>query len=341
MKRRIVIATHIFIESFSQALRDYLLREKNEVLFIGQPLFGNPLSWTMDAIDTFWQVIKTGKKYDIYIGVNNLNTFIGLQLRRFGVVHKTIYSSVDYAHERFNNRLLNNLYHWLDYYCLRNADIVWNSSPAMVLEREKRGIPKKYREKQVAVSDGTDPVKRVPFNKRNRYEIAFVGHFVDGMGLEMLISSFAEIKKQIPQVKLLMIGGGPIEEKLKQLAKNQKDIEFTGIILNLKEVYSRITKSMIGIAPYEKNKYTPNTDPGKIKLYLACGLPIVMTRVPLVADLIDKKKCGIVLEPGDKKAFVNSVIKLLKNEDLLKKCITNSIPVAKEYLWSNVFKKVI
>ena len=341
MKKRIVIATHIFIESFSQALRDYLLREKNEVLFIGQPLFGNPFSWTIDAIDTFWQVIKTGKKYDIYVGVNNLNTFIGLQLRRLGVVRKTIYSSVDYAQERFSNKFLNNLYHWLDYYCLKNADIVWNSSPAMVAEREKRGVEKKYRSKQVSVSDGTDPVKQIPFQKRNRYEIVFVGHFIEGMGLEMLIEVFPEIKKQIPEAKLLMIGGGPIEKKLKGLAENQKDIEFTGIISNLKDVYLKITKSMIGVAPYEMNKYTQNTDPGKIKLYLACGLPIVMTRVPLVANLIDKSKCGIVLEAGNRKAFISSVVKLLKNEKLLKQYVENSKPIAKEYLWSNIFKKVI
>lgn len=303
MKRKIVIATHVFIESFSQALRDCLLREKNEVLFIGHPLFGDPLTWLVEAIDTFWQVVKRRKKYDIYIGINNLNTFVGIQLRNLGFVKKTIYSSVDYAQDRFDNKFLNDLYHWLDYYCLRNADIVWNSSPAMVLEREKRGISKKYREKQIAVSDGTDPVKQVPFNKRNRYEIVFVGHFREGMGLEMLVSSFAEIKKYVPHAKLLMIGGGPIEEKLKQLAKNQKDIEFTGVILNLKDVYPRITRSMIGVAPYERNKYTQNTDPGKIKLYLACGLPIVMTRVPLVANMIDKKKVWNCFRARRQKSF--------------------------------------
>lgn len=340
MKRKIVIATHIFIQSFSQALRDYLLGKKEDVYFIGQPLFGNVITWTWSSLDTFWKVVKTGKKYDIYIGVDNLNAFIGIQLKQLGFVKKVIYASIDYSQIRFANPILNNIYHWFDYYCLRNADIVWNSSPVMVKEREKRGIPKKYRGKQIAVSDGTDRVKRVPFEKRHRYEIVFIGHFKEGMGLEMLIQSFPEIKRQVPKVKLLMIGGGPIEDKLKKIAKGQ-EIEFTGLMFDLRDVYARITKSIIGIAPYEKNNMTENTDPGKIKLYLACGLPIVMTRVPLVANEIESKECGIVVEPGNKEEFISSVIKLLENESLIKKMIKNSEPVARKYLWSNVFKKVI
>lgn len=72
MKIKIVISTYVFMESFSRALRDYLLREK-EMLFVGNPLFGNPLPWSIDAIDTFWQVVKRRRKHDVYFVMNYLN----------------------------------------------------------------------------------------------------------------------------------------------------------------------------------------------------------------------------------------------------------------------------
>lgn len=335
-----VIATHVFTPGTSQALCNYLVKNKKNVLFIQHSIFGNILTWTFGMIDTFWKVLSSKKKYDLYIGFDNLNAFIGIWLRKIGVIPKVIFMTADYSHARFKNKILNSVYHWFDYYCLKNADFVWNSSSVMIKEREKRGISIKYRKKQIMVPDGTDEVKKISFKKRHRYEIVFVGHLKEGMGLEMLIESFPEVVKQITKAKLIIIGSGPIENKLRDKAKGQ-NIEFKGFIGNLDKVYSIITKSMIAIAPYDRNSLSENTDPGKVKLYLSAGLPMVLTRVPLIAREIEKYKCGIIIEPGNRKKLVLSIINLLKNEKTIKNYIDNVKNLSEKYKWSKIFTEAL
>lgn len=336
MRKKVVIATHVFTPGTSQAFKNYCNKKKFETLFIGHSVFGNVLTWGFGTLDTFWKVLKTGRKYDLYVGFDNLNAFVGIQLKKLGRVKKIIFMTPDYSHTRFKNPILNNIYHLLDYYCLRNSDFVWNSSSVMVYEREKRGISKKYRTKQIMVPDGTDVVEQVPFAKRNRYEIVFVGHLKTGMGLELLISEFRKIQSKIPKAKLLIIGSGPIESKLRQMAKGL-NIEFTGFIGNLPKVYKLITKSMIAVAPYEKNTLSENTDPGKVKLYLSAGLPMVITKVPLVALEIAKEECGIAVNPSKSEEFGKALLKLLTNENLLKQYIKNTQKLTKKYAWDNIF----
>lgn len=346
MFKNVVIASHVFSPGTSQALRDYLLKEGKDVLFIGHPLFGNIFTWTIGALDTIWQVLRAGKKFDSYVGSNNLNAFIGIILRKMGFVKKVIFFTPDYSHQRFKNKLLNNFYHWLDYYCLKNADLVWNSSTTMPVdpimrEREKRGVPPKYRSKQIQVPDGTDPVEQVPFDKINRYEIGFVGHLKKGMGLELLIDAFLEIIKQIPQAKLLIIGSGPMEEKLREKAKGL-NIELTGFMGDLSQVYKRLSKCALGIAPYEddSSNISRYSDPGKVKNYLSVGLPMVITMVPQIAFEIGREKCGIAIN-YNKDELVEAVVRLLKNETLLKSYRKNTLKLAKKYSWDNIFDKTL
>jgi len=341
----VIIATHVFSPGTSQALRDYLLREGKDVLFIGHPLFGNVFTWTLGALDTIWQVIKTRKRFDLYVGSNNLNAFTGIVLRRIGLLKKVIFFTPDYSHQRFKNKLLNNFYHWLDYYCLKNADLVWNSSAVMPVdpimrERERRGVPPKYRSKQIQVSDGTDPAERLSFDKINRYEVGFVGHLKKGMGVELLIDVFPEITKQIPEAKLLIIGSGPIEEKLRIQAQGLNNIEFTGFMGELSQVYKRLSKCAIGVAPYEEGTTSQYSDPGKVKVYLSVGLPMVITKVPQVAFEIDREKCGIAINYG-RNELIEAVVRLLKDETLLREYRNNAVRLAEKYSWDKIFERAL
>ena len=344
-KKSIVIASHVFSYGTSQALRDYLLKEKWDVLFIGHNLFGNIFTWTVGVFDTFIRVVLKFRKYYLFMGSNCLNAFVGIILRKIGFVEKVIFFTPDYSQQRFKNRMLNNLYHWLDYYCLKEADLVWNSSSIMpidlmVKEREKRGIPTKYRDKQIPVPDGTDEFRQLSLEQINRFEIGFVGHLKEGMGIELLIDAMPDIKREIPEVKLVIIGSGPIEKYLREKAKDKEYIKFTGFIGDIKCVYDRLSKCAIGIAPYEPGTISQYTDPGKVKVYLTVGLPIVITKVPQVAFEIDKEKCGIAID-FDRKQLIDAVIKLLKDDEVLKQYRENTKIMSEKYRWSNIFKRAL
>ena len=159
------------------------------------------------------------------------------------------------------------------------------------------------------------------------------------MGLELLIESFPEIEKKIPEVKLTIIGNGYMEKKLKDLARGL-NIEFKGFIGDLSDVYKVITKAVIGLAIYNENGMMEFTDPAKVKLYLSAGLPIIVTRVPQIATEIENKKCGITID-YNKEELKNAIVRLLKNQELLKKYSDNALILSKKYLWSNIFREAL
>lgn len=51
--------------------------------------------------------------------------------------------------------------------------------------------------------------------------LGFIGSFYDYEGLDVLIAALPEIRSALPNVRLLLVGGGPEEARLKQLAQDR------------------------------------------------------------------------------------------------------------------------
>ncbi len=336
--KKIVIATHFLTYGKSQAFYNYLKKHtKHEVLYISHPILGNVFTWAIGAIDTFYQVLKTSKKYDIYFGSNDLNASIGLILRKIGTVKKVIYYNDDSPPNRFNNRLVNRFYHWLDLYCVKQADYVWNNSERMVIDREKKGLPKKYRAKQIEVPMGLDKYSPKPFRDINPYHIGFSGHLAGERGIELLITIANNVHAYIPQMKLIVIGDGPILDTLKTMA-DPGAVTFLGHIYNPQKVRNILSKCAIGIAPYKPDSYMAYTDPAKIKVYLSAGLPVITTHVPAIAKDIQKLNCGVVVDFNQKK-LETAIEKCLLDSKKLKLMRKNVHKLAKKYEYKAMFDK--
>lgn len=340
----VVIATHVFAFGTSQGLRDYCNRKGFDVLFIGHPLFGTVWTWFMGSIDTIWQVVCTGKKYDVYVGSNNLNATIGLLLRLVGRVRKVVYFSPDWVVDRFRNPFLNRLYHWLDYICVAYCDITWNSSVVMPIdpmmrEREKLGYPRALRKKQIQVSDGTEVIPLPPMARIDRWKIGFIGHLRPGMGVELLLKAMPFVLKKIPKASMLIMGSGPLEKQFRKQAIGLP-IEFTGFMADIKEVYTRLSRCAIAVAPYEPGTISEYTDPGKVKSYLTSGLPIVITDVPRVAQDIKSKKAGVVATYAPE-PFADAIISMLSDTGKLQVYRKNALRLRDEYSWDKLFDRAI
>lgn len=368
------IVTHVYATGPAFRLEEYLQKKVKSLIFIGHPFsytkdnrsfirkykdgklikeeqfvcWKGPeiFFWIKDLLLTLWWAIKDINKIDYFIGVDNLNAFSGYILKLLGKVKKIIFYTIDYIPERFDNKLLNSLYHYLDRFAVKESVKVWNLSSIMVEEREKRGVSSKYRDRQITVPIGTDISKRVAmFDKIDKYKIVFMGHLREGQGVELLIEAMPEIIKKEAKAHLLLIGGGPLEEKFKKIVeiKNlDRNVKFTGFIKEYIEVEKLLSDASVAVAPYADNDktYTRYTDPGKPKDYLASGIPVVITKVPQVAYEIEKNKCGIAIN-YDKKELAEAIIKLLTNKALLFEFRKNSLKMAKKYTWNKIFNKAI
>ena len=372
--QKIVIVTHEMFYGVPHALRDYLLNKKvSKVIFIGLPLVEQKVSsftlykngeifvqkrklqyvsgvfsYILDFFLILYWHIKQREKYDIFIGVDVLNCFAGLVLKRLNVINKVFFYALDFSPVRFSNHLLNFIYHKMEVICIKNADEVWNVSPMIAQGRETfLYIPqKKYPQKVVHSGVWNDKIKKFPFSKVKKHQLLFLGHLLEKQGLQMVLQAIPLIVKKIPSFHLVILGGGEYEEPLKKKAKElhvEKYIEFKGWVKEREKIDTTLGESAAAIAVYvpEKEKihnFSYYADPIKIKEYLASGLPVILTDVPYNAREIEKRKCGIVVD-YQKEKIADAVIKLLNNEEKLKEYRTNAIEYAKEFDWDVIFSK--
>lgn len=369
-----VIVTHVYASGPSFRLEEYLKDKVKILIFIGHPFSfskdtrsflriynkgllveekkfkswkGSEISFYIkDLFLTMWWYLKYSKKTDYFIGVNNFNVFAGILLSIFLSVGRIIFYTIDYVPKRFENPILNSIYHFLDRTAVSKSHKVWNLSNIMVSQREKSGVSEKYKDKQIEVPIGTDTKDNpLSFDKIDRNKIVFLGHLRDGQGIELLVSAMAEVVKKVKNAHLLIVGGGILEKSLKSKIKSfglDKKIKITGFVKEYHDVKEFMRDGAIAVAPYvdDEKTYTRYTDPGKPKDYLAAGMPVIITKVPQVAFLIEKNKCGIAID-YNKNKLVDSLIELLTNDAKYKEFRRNAFNFAKKYTWEKVFRDAL
>lgn len=369
-----VIVTHVYTTGPAFRLEEYLQDKVCDLIFIGHPFSfakdtssflrvykngklikekkfiawrGQELSFYFkDIFLTLWWVLRYSPKVNYFVGVDNLNAFSGFILKIIGKVEYLVFYTIDYVPNRFNNKSLNFVYHFLDRLAIKKSDKVWNLASIMVKEREKRGVEIKYRNKQIIVPIGTAMSKKINKSiERDRHRIVYMGYLFKKQGIEKLIEVMGDVIKKVPQANLLIIGGGTQEKKLKKDVvdlKLQKYVKFTGFVKDFADVEKMLQSGSIAVAPYldTNDTYTRYTDPGKPKDYLANGLPVIITKVPNIAFEIEKNKCGIAIN-DDKKELANALITLLTNDKMLNEFKKNALKMANKYKWYKIFDKAL
>jgi glycosyltransferase involved in cell wall biosynthesis len=365
----LIIVTHVFVTGPSQELEEYLKNKVKTLMFIGHPLSVSKtqlsfyriyvngelrkevnvvtlrlpelLAYSKDLIYTIMWTIKARKNFDIFFGVDPLNSFAGILLNRIKRARKVIFYTIDYVPKRFSNNFVNQIYHQIDSYCVNNSYQIWNLSSRMAEERTKKGVLKNDRQIVVPIGVNFDRIKRLPLEEINRKWVAYMGHLRKGQGLELIIETLPRVVKEIPDVKLLIIGTGELENGLKQKATElgvRNNVEFKGFIKDHRDIESILAKCAVGLSMYEPSpdSITQYTDPSKPKQYLACGLPIIITEVPWIAEEVEKKRLGLVIK-YDENALAKAIIRLLKDDSLYKESRNNAINYASKLSWGKIF----
>ncbi len=299
--------------------------------------------YVLDIFFTLYLLWRARAHIDLYIGLDNLNTCAGLIAKRLGLAQSVVFYVIDYVPRRFANRWLNDVYHWVDRLCCRQADIIWNVSSAMMDARRARWGSLDGCAPSLVVPWGCrfDQIERLPVTDINRHQVVFLGSLLPEQGVNLLFEAWPTVMASVPDARLVIIGGGEQETALKELAhaKGFADcVTFMGFIQDDSEIERILTRAAIGVAPYreDKDSFKYYCDPSKIKSYLASGLPAIITRVPPVAQVIHNTKAGIAIS-YDASELADSIIRLLTQDDLYCQYRANAIQFAAQYSWDLVF----
>lgn len=304
-----------------------------------------PMLYLKEVWFSFWWLFFSPLKWNLYVGMDGLCILVGNILKFFRKVAHTVYWAIDFVPKnRFENEWKNKIYHAINTHGYKNSDEMWDLSPRMAEAREKYlGLKKTDYKKIQVVPYGMylDRIKRFSYEKCEQNTLVFMGHIKKSQGVQIVIQALPKLIRTNKKIKLKIIGTGPYIEDLKKLTKKLKvdtHCVFLGRIEKHLDVEKEIAKSVISFAPYIRklDKWTYYADPGKVKTYLACGVPVIMTNLPWNSKEIEENKCGLIVSenPSDLLKAVQLLLQPQMNMDYRK----NAIRYARSFDYGEMFR---
>lgn len=174
-------------------------------------------------------------------------------------------------------------------------------------------------------------ISSLPQNQDRRYakQVIFAGR----LSLEKGIDTLIEIGKKLPSdIQLIILGAGPEEQKIKDFAKNYKNIHYLGY-QNKKNTISLIQGSDILIQPSLKEGISST-----ILEAMACNTIVIASNVGGNTELIENGINGIIEEPNDPDSYVKQTITLFENTELQKSLKNQALKTVEKYDWKQVGK---
>ena len=159
-------------------------------------------------------------------------------------------------------------------------------------------------------------------------------------GVDTLIKAIAELRVQhrMSNIVLQVLGSGPDESKLKELAKELKVddiVQFLGHI-EPEYVYEYLAEADIFVRPSR----TEGLGSSFLEAMRA-GLPVIGTAVGGIPDFLKDGETGLFCEVDDPKDLAEKIKKLMTNEEFSKRIAENGRKLVLEnYSWDNVSIKM-
>lgn len=153
--------------------------------------------------------------------------------------------------------------------------------------------------------------------------------------IDVFIEAAKRVLAQIPNVTFVIVGGGYLYNELHALSERlgiKHKIVFTGVRNDIPQILSQWD---IGTLSSDSEGLS-----NAIIEYMASGLPVVATKVGGNCELIESGVNGFLVPPGQPGPFAESIISLLRNEELrVEMGKTNREKAQKMFLWDNVIQK--
>jgi glycosyltransferase involved in cell wall biosynthesis len=362
---RIALATHYYATGPALDLESYLQPRTDDLVFIAHPLFARagpsyvrryqagrlvstfekpPPQHPARFLSDVWRTMRWAggsDRWDLFIAGDPLLALAGLYLRRRGRARRLVLYSIDYSPRRFVNPWLNRAYHRIDRLAARNSDVVWNVSPAIETARRERDRADAARQLVVPLGTHYERIARLP-SAPAAPRLAFLGHLLEKQGLQLAIEALPAIRRRLPSVTLLVLGDGPYRQALEALALRvgvESAVQFVGFIDDHVEIERRLAACTLGLAPYvpDPESFSRFADPGKIKTYLACGLPVIVTDVPPIARLLDERGAGRIVA-YEATALAQAIIDYLTDAARLMRARAAAAELGADYAWDRIFR---
>ncbi len=167
-----------------------------------------------------------------------------------------------------------------------------------------------------------------PLESEKKYDVVFVGRLTKNKGIGLLLEAVKIIKAKISNFKLIIVGDGPLKNKIKdfiQKNKLQNNVELTGWLSDSSEIAEIYNRSKIFVMP-SFNEGGPRA----CLEAMACKVAVITTRVGTMLDVVQDGENGVFI---DWKIIdiAEKTINLLENNDLREKIAENGFKTVQQF----------
>lgn len=297
-------------------LTEYLREEKVDIIYFAtQMLLGI-------------QAIVTSRKLNLPL-VGTFHTF----------VHKEDYLKM----AGFNFKIVKRILLWYHRKLYNKCNLVTCPSDSALKEviNERLG-----GERNITISNGIDPSifdnrKAREIKKKynpNGKTILYVGRISEDKNIFYLFEIFKIVTERLPDVRMIMVGGGVQMKKVKEKIK-ELDIGDKIFLLGQMKHEKLVKSGVFGACDLFMTASMTETEGITTLESQVNGLVCVGADAPGTKDLIKNNYNGFLVKDGNKKEFAEKVIKLLTDEALYNKMKENTLNEVKKYYIDKVVKK--
>ncbi len=162
--------------------------------------------------------------------------------------------------------------------------------------------------------------------------ITYIGRLKKYKSVHHIIKAVKLLKKDIFNIRLIIVGDGDYRKELEKLVGNlnlKENVEFTGYVPHDKKI-EILRKSHLSVYPSLIEGW------GLVNIEsAACGTPVVASRVPGLKDSVKEGYSGYLYEYGNIEDMADKISKIIKkiNTEDYKKMQKNCVEWANEFDW--------
>ncbi|MFQ5399217.1 MAG: glycosyltransferase family 4 protein [Anaerolineae bacterium] len=156
--------------------------------------------------------------------------------------------------------------------------------------------------------------------------------------VNLLLEAFQNIQLQLPETRLLLVGGGEDYDHLKQLACKLDIADqtiFTGRV-NPGEIPSFLSLATVSVDPVYDDLTARARSPLKILESLAMGIPVVTGDIGDRRLLLADGDCGVLINAGDSLALSNGLLEVLLNTRARERMVNAALAYRKNWYWDHL-----
>jgi glycosyltransferase involved in cell wall biosynthesis len=318
------VATHV------SKLVEFLMKDGHEVEVVASentpivPVKGlmNPSFAVTSASKAIYKRLKE-EKFDI-VHAHNIPSALAMKISsgyRVLTLHGVYSEQIGYLHGSVLGRLIR----LAEKQALRWANAVTAVSSRVAEHYSRQGFNVVYIPNAIDLDDLPEEPKRF-----HDQQIVYNGRLSREKGVDILLQAFLNSNLK---AKLVLIGSGPLEEKLREMARNDDRVIFTGQ-LPRQEALKIVKGSDVFVLPSLHEGLST-----ALMEAMALKVPVVATRVGGNTELVTDRETGLLIDPTPQE-IIKAVSMVLQDKEFAKTLSKKAYQkIMKQYNWQVIYKK--